>query len=202
MRRRPPISREAAGRRAATLSARRAARGRDDDANHQGCRRRRVSRSRDAAAGRRGDRARFHAGLAPCRVNRGRHCPLCKVHLKTLDGLLEDFEAASVSVVALSGDPAEKAAADIAEHGWRFPVGYGLSVPQMRELALYVSEPRGAQETDRAFPEPGLFLVNPEGKVQIVDISNAPFARPDLAGVLRGAKLIQERGYPMRGPLA
>jgi peroxiredoxin len=135
-------------------------------------------------------------------VYRGRHCPLCKAYLKTLDGLLEDFEAASVSVVALSGDPEEKAAADIAEHGWRFPVGHGLNVPQMRELGLYVSEPRGPQETDRPFPEPGLFLVNPEGKVQIVDISNAPFARPDLAGVLRGAKLIQERGYPIRGTLA
>ncbi len=135
-------------------------------------------------------------------VYRGRHCPLCKVYLKTLDGLLEDFEAASVSVVALSSDPEEKAALDATEHGWRFPVGYALSVPQMRELGLYVSEPRGPQETDRAFPEPGLFLVNADGKVQIVDISNAPFARPDLAGVLRGATLIQERCYPIRGTLA
>jgi peroxiredoxin len=135
-------------------------------------------------------------------VYRGRHCPLCKIYLKTLDGLLEAFEGASVSVVALSGDPEEKAAADVAEHGWRFPVGYGMSVPQMRELGLYVSEPRSPQETDRPFPEPGLFLVNPDGKVQIVDISNAPFARPDLAGVLRGARLIQERSYPIRGTLA
>lgn len=135
-------------------------------------------------------------------IYRGKHCPLCKIYLKTLDGILAEFEAASVSVVALSGDPEEKAAADVAEHGWRFPVGYGMSVPQMRELGLYVSAPRGPQETDRPFPEPGLFLVNPEGMVQIVDISNAPFARPDLAGVLRGAKLIQERDYPIRGTLA
>jgi peroxiredoxin len=135
-------------------------------------------------------------------VYRGRHCPLCKIYLKTLDDLLEAFEAASVSVVAFSGDPEEKAAADVAEHGWRFPVGYGLGVAQMRELGLYVSEPRSPQETDRPFPEPGLFLLNPEGRLQIVDISNAPFARPDLHGVLRGAKLIQERNYPIRGTLA
>jgi peroxiredoxin len=135
-------------------------------------------------------------------VYRGRHCPLCKLYLGTLDGLMEAFEGASVSVVALSGDPAEKAAADVAEHGWRFPVGYGMSVAQMRELGLYVSAPRGPQETDRPFPEPGLFLLNPGGALQIVDISNAPFARPDLGGVLRGAKLIQERGYPVRGMLA
>jgi peroxiredoxin len=135
-------------------------------------------------------------------VYRGKHCPLCKIYLRTLDGMVEDFAAAGVSVAVVSGDPEEKAAADVAEHGWRFPVGYGLSVEQMRALGLYVSEPRSPQETDRAFPEPGLFLINPAGQVQIVDISNAPFARPDLAGILRGAKLIQERTYPIRGTLA
>lgn len=135
-------------------------------------------------------------------VYRGKHCPLCKIYLKTLDGLVDDFAAAGVSVSVASGDPQEKAAADVAEHGWRFPVGFGLTVEQMRELGLYVSEPRSAQETDRPFPEPGLFLINPAGQVQIVDVSNAPFSRPDLAGILRGAKLIQERAYPIRGTLA
>ena len=135
-------------------------------------------------------------------VYRGRHCPLCKIYLKTLDSMIADFAAAGVSVAVVSGDPEEKAAADVAEHGWRFPVGYGLSVEQMRALGLYISEPRSPQETDRPFPEPGLFLINPIGQVQIVDISNAPFARPDLGGILRGAKLIQEKAYPIRDTLA
>ena len=94
-----------------------------------------------------------------------------------------------------------KAQVDAAEHGWRFPVGYGLTIDQMRQLGLYISEPRSPQETDRPFAEPGLFAINPEGKVQIVDISNAPFARPDLAGVLQGLKLVQEKQYPVRGTL-
>lgn len=135
-------------------------------------------------------------------IYRGKHCPLCKIYLRTLDGMIEDFAAASVSISVASGDPEEKAAADVAEHGWRFPLGYGMSVEQMRALGLYVSEPRSPQETDRPFPEPGLFLITPAGQVQIVDISNAPFARPDLAGILRGAKLIQEKAYPIRGTLA
>jgi peroxiredoxin len=132
-------------------------------------------------------------------VYRGRHCPLCKPYLTTLDGLVETFAAAGVQVMAVSADPQEKAAADAADHKWRFPLGYGLSVPQMRELGLYVSSPRSAQETDRPFAEPGLFLINPAGTVQIVDISNAPFARPDLAAIARGAKRIQEMDYPIRG---
>jgi peroxiredoxin len=57
-------------------------------------------------------------------IYRGKHCPLCKIYLRTLDGMIEDFAAASVSISVASGDPEEKAAADVAEHGWRFPLGY------------------------------------------------------------------------------
>jgi peroxiredoxin len=134
-------------------------------------------------------------------VYRGKHCPLCKRYFKALDGVLDDLRAARVAVLAVSADPKEKAEADVASEGWRFPVGYGLSVEQMRALGLYISEPRSPQETDRPFAEPGLFVINPEGRVQITDISNAPFARPDLSGILNGIKVIQERNYPIRGTL-
>lgn len=135
-------------------------------------------------------------------VYRGKHCPLCKKYFATLDGLLDGFKAAGVTVAAVSADPKEKVEADVAEFKWRFPVGYGMTTGQMKQLGLYVSEPRSAQETDRPFAEPGLFAVNPEGKVQIIEISNAPFARPDLEGILRGIKVIQERNYPIRGTMA
>ena len=135
-------------------------------------------------------------------VYRGKHCPICRTYLKTLDGLLEQFKDAGAEVVAISGDPKEKAETETQDEGWRFPVGYGLSPDEMRSLGLYISEPRSPQETDRPFPEPGLFMINPEGKIQIVDVSNAPFARPELGGILRGLKLIQEKQYPIRGTLA
>lgn len=135
-------------------------------------------------------------------VYRGKHCPLCKPYLTTLDGLIDSFAEAGVQVMAISADPEEKATADVAEFGWRFPVGFGLTIAQMHELGLYVSTPRSTQETDRPFAEPGLFLINPEGNVQIVDISNAPFSRPDLAAIARGAKRIQDMNYPIRGTLA
>ena len=134
-------------------------------------------------------------------VYRGKHCPLCKKYFATLGELLDELEAAGVSVAAVSADPKEKVEADLAEFKWRFPVGYGLTTDQMHQLGLYISEPRSPQETDRPFAEPGLYVVNPEGKVQIVEISNAPFARPDLAGILRGIKVIQERNYPIRGTM-
>lgn len=135
-------------------------------------------------------------------VYRGKHCPVCRKYLKTLDDLSHQFNALGVEVLAVSADPKERAESEAREEGWRFPVGYGLSPEQMRSLGLYISEPRSPQETDRPFPEPGLFVVNPEGKVQIVDVSNAPFARPDLNNVLQGLKFIQEKQYPIRGTLA
>ena len=103
---------------------------------------------------------------------------------------------------AVSADPKEKAETEAADEKWRFPVGFDLSVDQMRTLGLYISEPRSPQETDRPFPEPALFISNPEGKLQIVDISNAPFARPELNAVLSGLKFVQEKHYPIRGTLA
>lgn len=134
-------------------------------------------------------------------VYRGKHCPICRTYLKTLNDLLDQFKDASTQVVAISGDPKEKAETEARDEGWQFPVGYNLTVDQMRTLGLYISEPRSPQETDRPFPEPGLFVANPQGKLQIIDISNAPFARPDLAAVLRGLKFIQEKAYPIRGTM-
>ena len=135
-------------------------------------------------------------------VYRGKHCPICRTYLKTLDGLLDQFKGINTAVMAVSADPKDKAETEAREEGWRFPVGYDLSQAQMRALGLYISEPRSPQETDRPFPEPGLFIVNPQGRIQIIDISNAPFARPDLNGVLKGLKFIQENQYPIRGTLA
>ena len=132
-------------------------------------------------------------------VYRGKHCPICKRYLTGLKDLVAGYKDADAEVVAVSGDPREKAEAFAAEIQPNFPVGYDLSVADMRRLGLYVSNPRSPQETDRAFPEPGLFLVTPGGQAQVVDISNAPFARPDLGAVLNGLKFIQEKGYPVRG---
>jgi hypothetical protein len=78
-------------------------------------------------------------------------------------------------------------------------VGYDLSIAQMQDLGLYVSDPRSPLETDQPFAEPGVFVVNADGNIQILDISNAPFARPDLEGLLKGIKFVRDNDYPIRG---
>jgi peroxiredoxin len=132
-------------------------------------------------------------------VYRGKHCPLCKGYLKTLNDLSSEFETAGIAVSVLSADPLEKAQADVAKYGWKFPVGHDLTPNQMRALGLYISEPLSGQETDRPFAEPGLFVINPDGRAQIIDISNAPFVRPDLKALLGGLQFVIARDYPVRG---
>lgn len=132
-------------------------------------------------------------------VYRGKHCPICKRYLTGLKDLAAGYAEAKTEIVAASADPREKADAFMAEIQPNFPVGYGLAVADMQRLGLYVSNPRSPQETDRPFAEPGLIVVNPQGNAQIVDVSNAPFARPDLGAILNGLKFIQEKGYPVRG---
>jgi peroxiredoxin len=132
-------------------------------------------------------------------IYRGKHCPICMRYLTQLESLKGDFEEAGLDVVAISGDGQEKAASVTKDNGLSFPVGYGLSIDQMKQLGLYISDPRSSKETDQPFPEPGLFVIRPDNVIQIIDISNAPFARPELGAILRGVKFIRENDYPVRG---
>jgi peroxiredoxin len=132
-------------------------------------------------------------------IYRGLHCPLCKKYLAQLDEMQGQFHEIGVDVVVASGDTEDKAQAMATEKALSLPMGYGLSVAQMQALGLYVSDPRSPQETDRPFPEPGLFVINAAGLIQMVDVSNAPFLRPDLVGVLGGITFIRNNDYPIRG---
>jgi len=135
-------------------------------------------------------------------VYRGIHCPICKNYLSALQGVEADLNELGVDVVAVSGDPEEKARAMADEKELSITVGYDLSVDDMNTLGLYVSEPRSPQETDRPFAEPGLFVINDKGTIQIIDVANAPFARPELQGIANGIKFIRGNDYPIRGTLS
>ncbi len=132
-------------------------------------------------------------------VYRGFHCPICKQYLTKLESLKDQFLKFNAEVVAVSGDPEPKALKMVEAHGLTFPVAFDLSIEQMKELGLYISNPRSPDETDRPFSEPGMFAVNAEGNVQLIDISNTPFHRADLVEVVETVEWIQENNYPIRG---
>lgn len=132
-------------------------------------------------------------------VIRGQHCPICKSYLSEIEQRREALAALGVSVAAVSADNAAQTRVTAEATKVNFPLLYGMDEATMHQLGLYVSEPRSAQETDHRFPEPGLFVVNPEGVLHLIDIANAPFLRPDLDRIVRGLGFIIEKAYPIRG---
>ena len=134
-------------------------------------------------------------------VYRGQHCPLCTKYLNNLDGYLERLAATGVSVAAVSGDSKEQLESHLERLETRVPLFYGLTVEQMEALGVYISVPRSEKETDHLFAEPGLFVINAEGNVQVVDLSNNPFVRPELEALVSGLEWIRnpDNNYPIRG---
>lgn len=127
-------------------------------------------------------------------VYRGKHCPLCTNYLNALNDVLPRLTEMGVDVVAVSADSEDRAKAQLAEVNPTFPVGYNLTIPQMEELGLYISSPRHGMNVEGPFAEPGLFVLDQNGEVRVVDISNVPFARPDLQSLLGGISFM--RGMP------
>lgn len=136
-------------------------------------------------------------------VYRGKHCPYCSRYLQELEPLVPRLNAFGIDVVAVSADSLERAEPHIAKLGVDLAIGYDLSIDQMKTMGLYISEPRSDAESPRPFAEPGLFVINGEGTLQVTDISNGPFIRPHLETLVRGLEFIRnpEHKYPIRGML-
>ena len=129
------------------------------------------------------------------------NCQLAKPFLARLTEMTADFAGRNIEVVAISADRHDRAEADVKEFGWPFEVGYGLTLDTMHAMGLYVSEPRYALETDGPYAEPAMFALSPRGTAEVINISNAPFSLPDLAGLLSGITFIQNRDYAPGGTL-
>jgi peroxiredoxin len=134
-------------------------------------------------------------------VYRGRHCPLCTKYLNQLESFVQSLSDINVDLAAVSADSKDQLAEHLDRLTVSFPLYYGLSIQQMQLLGLYISNPRSEKETDHQFPEPGLFAINSNRQVQVVDISNNPFVRPELESLVSGLAWIRnpENNYPIRG---
>jgi peroxiredoxin len=137
-------------------------------------------------------------------VYRGVHCPLCTRFLNGLETWVERLGAAGVEVAAVSADSREQLGRHLEKLDVSFPLYHGLTTEQMQALGVYVSVPRSPQETDHNFAEPGLFVVNEDHRVQVVDVSNNPFVRPEPEALVSGIEWIRdpENNYPIRGTWA
>ena len=134
-------------------------------------------------------------------IYRGVHCPICAKYLSQIQSKLGKFKDLGVNVVAASLDSVEQLNTFLEEKvpDVTFPVYGNLKQDVAKNLGLLLSEPMSSAETDHVFAEPGIFVVNSERKVQLLEIANAPFVRPDLDILLGGLEYTRENDYPIRG---
>lgn len=134
-------------------------------------------------------------------VYRGRHCPLCTKYLNQLENYKQRLFENKVDLIAVSADSKAQMERHLRRLDISYPIYFGLTLEQMETLGVYISIPRSEKETDHNFAEPGLFIVNENGDLHVVDISNNPFVRPELESLVSGLEWIRnpENDYPIRG---
>lgn len=133
---------------------------------------------------------------------RGTHCPICKNFLAEIEEQVDTARAQGVEIVAVSMDGSERTQKTVDEKGLRkLPIGHSMSEATARAWDLYLSSARAGSAEPEIFSEPGLFVIDPEGKVFFAQTQSAPFTRPDIAKLLGGLKFVVEKNYPARGDL-
>lgn len=137
-------------------------------------------------------------------VYRGKHCPLCTRYLTALNQAHPELNALGIDVVAVSADTESRAVEQIGQVNPTYSVGYDLNVEQMQALGLYISGPKSGMNVERAFAEPGLFVINDTGNLQMIDISNVPFLRPPLESLVGGLRFLRglTEPFPVNGSFA
>jgi len=134
-------------------------------------------------------------------IYRGWHCPLCTSYLNQLEGYMKTLVEIGIDLIAVSADSKSQLEVHLKVLNISFPICYGLTIEQMQALGLYISIPRSEQETDHPFSEPGVFVINEMGLVQVIDISNGSFSRPELSAFVAGLGRHKDpaNGFPIRG---
>lgn len=141
----------------------------------------------------------YMGGWAMLIVYRGGHCPRCKQYMTRLHELQDGYAERNVDILITSMDPENVVKRSIAENNWTLPIAHSLSAEDSEMLTLYLTPHEEGSELEGVYAEPGLFLINPEGRIQSLATSNSPSIRPDLEVVLDGIIGTQDRGLPIRG---
>ncbi|MBR9846454.1 MAG: redoxin domain-containing protein [Algicola sp.] len=129
---------------------------------------------------------------------RGKHCPICKTYLQTIQKNMDAFKNKGINVIAISSDTEEKAKASY--ENWEvsdLPIGYNFPIEEAREWNLYIS--KGIKDEPEQFIEPALFLIDPEQTLYASSIQTMPFARPKIEDILKSIDFVLEKDYPARG---
>ena len=130
---------------------------------------------------------------------RGLHCPVCKGYLEKHNGLAAGYAEAGFDIIVASMNTEELATQTVAD--WdigNLKIAHSLSEQTARDWGLWISTAIKEAEAEM-FCEPGMAWVRPDGRLYMIDISNMPWARPDLEFLLSKVPMAVANAYPARG---
>ena len=100
---------------------------------------------------------------------------------------LDKLAAAGIEVIAVSADTQDVAEKFVADKAVKFPIAFGLTVPAIRALGLYVSSPTNYISQTQQFSEPAFFLLTPDNKIKYAAVASFPMGgRVDVDTLLAG----------------
>lgn len=134
---------------------------------------------------------------------RGKHCPICRTYLQSVQAALPELSARGVDAIAVSMDGIERAQATVEEWGLdQLTIAYALDVDTAAAWGLRFSGARDGSAEPAVFSEPGHFLIKPDGDVFFAAVQSAPFTRPAMSELLRAIDFVVPNDYPARGELS
>ena len=110
-----------------------------------------------------------------------------------MNASLQSLKDAGIEVVAVSADPVDTSASFITSEKLDLQVACNLTEEAMRELGLYVSDPKNYQPQKHRFSEPGYFFLTRENIIKYICVSSHPMGgRVNVAALLAGVKWSEE----------
>ena len=112
-------------------------------------------------------------------IVRGAHCRVCRSYLGQLEKKRTAWEARGIDLLVASADPVAKSREFMLRAGYHGRAVCELDVPAMQALGIWMTGP-DQSELDYVHPEPGFFLIDPDGNVAAAEVATMPAVRPDL----------------------
>ena len=113
--------------------------------------------------------------------------------------MMDEFAARGIELAAVSSNTLELARKSVEKWGLELlPVGYGLPLEDADRWGLFVSSAMNEAEPEH-FNEPGIFMIQPGGKLYASIVQTMPFSRPPGSTLLKMLEWVMDNGYPARG---
>uniref|UniRef100_A0A7S0SX14 Thioredoxin domain-containing protein n=1 Tax=Chromulina nebulosa TaxID=96789 RepID=A0A7S0SX14_9STRA len=125
-------------------------------------------------------------------IYRGQFCPFCVATLDQIQEKLSKLNELNIKVIAVSADPVDVTKEFVAKKGYTFPFASNLTVDNIRQLGLYLSDPTNYIPQTYSFSEPAYFLVEEDNSIRYVDVSSHPFGgRVNVDYLVNGYKWVK-----------